>query len=171
MRFRLAQNPEVENDAVLAVTQSILFSGFLWWFTWVHFIVKFYYGFPLIGSTYMALAYYEKVPNYPFSLPQAFLFLSGLASILALFGVWFTSLKGRAKWRQRFLVFLFGCICSGFSYACFSWEDQHIEDTKAWRQFLIEHKESFCIGEPPEIQARRWKHLDDMLDRAKKRNN
>jgi len=136
----------------------------------MHFLVKLLYGFPLIGSTYMALAYYEKVPNYPFSLAKLFLLLSVFLSVLALVGVWITSLKGAAKWRQRFLVFLFGCICSGFSYACISWEDQHIEDAKTWRLFLIDHKESWCFGEPPEIQAQRWKHLDDMLERAKERN-
>ena len=171
MRFRLAQNPEVEDEAILAVTQSILFSGCLWWFTWVHFLIKLLYGFPLISRPNMALAYYETVPGYPFSLAQTFLMLSIFGSSLAVIGVWFTSLKGRAKWRQRFLVFLFGFICSGFSCACISWEDQHIDDTKAWRQFLIDHRESRCIGEPPEIQAQRWKHLDDMLERAEERNN
>ena len=136
----------------------------------MHFLVKLVYGFPLIGNTRIALAYYEKVPNYPFNLAEAFLFLSGFASILALFGVWFTSLKGRAKWRQRLLVCLFGSICTGFSYSCYSWEDQHIDDAKAWRLFLIDHREAWCIGEPPEIQAQRWKHLDEMLERAEERN-
>ncbi len=171
MRAGLPQKLEVEFDANTAVTQSIVFAGALWWFTWFHFTIKYLYGLPIFSSPSMALVYYEQIEGYPFSLAQLFLCLSIFASILALIGVWMTSLKGTAKWRQRFLVFLFGCICSGFSCACISWEDQHIEDAKRWRQFLMDHPRPGFREAPYEIRSQRWKHLDDMSERAEQRKN
>lgn len=169
MRAGIPQKQEVEWNATMSATQSIVFAGALWWFTWVHFVVKVFYGFPLLSGQNMALAYYEEVSGYPFSLAQVFLVLSVFASILAFVGVWFTSLKGRARWRQRFLVFLFGSICTGFSSACVSWEQLHIEDTKAQRQFMMDHPFPGYQDAPYEVRALRWKHLDDMLERAEQR--
>ncbi|MCP5536728.1 MAG: hypothetical protein H7A51_10940 [Akkermansiaceae bacterium] len=171
MRVGIPQKLEIELDATYAATQSIVFAGFLWWFTWFHFVIKFFYGLPVLSRPNLALVYYEQVPGYPFSLAQAFLGLSVFASVLALGGVWMTSLKGQAKWRQRFLVFLFGTICTGFSCACVSWEQLHVEDAKEWRQFLMDHPYPGYDDAPYEVRSKRWKHLDDMLERAEQRKN
>ncbi|BDS07404.1 hypothetical protein NT6N_24440 [Oceaniferula spumae] len=114
----------------------------------------------------MALAYYDKVDGYPFSLAELFFWLSVFATTLAIVGIWITSSYGGTKWRQRFLVALFGYFCVGFSCFCISWEANHIDDAKWWRAYI---EDDASYAEYPERQEAELRMIDKMIERAERR--
>jgi hypothetical protein len=84
MRPRIPESVFSESHDLRATMLAMVMAGCLWWFTWLQFVIRIYYGIPYYSDPAHALEYYEKVDAYSLSLPEMFFGLAVAASGLAL---------------------------------------------------------------------------------------
>jgi hypothetical protein len=114
-------------------------AGCLWWFTWMQFLMVWFFGVPAWTfhlSSIWALEHYKPLELVPLSLPELFMVLSLALAALCLF---FTI---RAVWRrpggvQMILVvsFFAGILC-WFSGTVLSWRIAHVEQLEGMIRYF-----------------------------------
>ncbi len=180
LKVPVVERPQRDREAQMYVVMICHSLCILFWFQFALGVVS---DMPAIywlsGGNWWPPPYEMYVKNsgpFPWSLAWTFVFISSLASALALIGAWMWTVEVHGKWQMRFAVLIFCFITCGWSFATLKAKDgmwveidQRIDEAREnWRR-AADHNEGEWMLQRYRLKVEKWEKVKAELEISERR--